>query len=108
MRAGARSGTCSRCTLLRKRPWASFAGSRTPIARGLPGVIRSSASGTQIQWPRQRISEKSCGVTCADKSLSLHGPGGQPCDNLPLEEQEHDERQDRNNKHVGEEQVPLR
>src|ERR671937_67148 len=64
MRAGARSGTRSRSNVVRKRLWASFDGGVAPPGKGLPGSIGSS--GTQIQWPRQRISGKSCGVTAAD------------------------------------------
>ena len=64
MRAGVRSGTWSRWTVLRNRPWDSGACGWVLEENASLGWMGSS--GTQIQWPCHRISGKSCGVTGAD------------------------------------------
>src|SRR6266508_4114710 len=61
MRAGARSGTWSKRSVLRKRACASLAWGLIPANIKPLGLTGSSS--TQIQWPRHRIWEKSAGVT---------------------------------------------
>ena len=60
MRAGTRAGTRSREKVLRKKPRAS--GRLLESVREPNGERPEGGGSTQIQWPRQRISEKSLGV----------------------------------------------
>jgi hypothetical protein len=41
------------------------------------------------------------------RNLALNRAGRHPFNDLPLEEEEHDQRRDRDDNHIGEEQVPL-
>ena len=60
MRAGTRAGTRSREKVLRKKTRAS---GRLPVSvLELNGKRPAGGGSTQIQLPRQRISEKSLGV----------------------------------------------
>ena len=84
-----------------------------------PGGRRFSWMCLAVLYPVSRIQCSCCLSTLcqltavvptavAGRRYPLTAPDGQPGDDLPLEEQEHDEGQDRDDEHIGEEQVPLR